>query len=112
MNNNKVYKIVGVIIALFGSAWGAYAGLNHLFVPREVHNIQLAGFSEQMIQMQKNSQISYWLNRRFYWQQRVEQLQYECGLEPWNNDKKQSLQEAKGKRDNADRQIRELQRVQ
>jgi hypothetical protein len=65
-----------------------------------------------MIQMQKNSQVSHWLNQRFYWQQRVEQLQYECGLEPWNDNKKQLLNEAKAKRDYADREVRRLQGVQ
>ncbi len=106
---NNTYKIIAGILALFGTAWAAYAGLNKLFGPREVYRIELAGMSQQMLEIQRNNRIAYWLNVRFYWQQRVEQLEYEYGLEPWNNNKKQRLQGARVKRDEADREIRRLQ---
>ncbi len=106
---NNTYKVIAGILTLFGTAWGAYAGLNKLFVPREVYRIELAGMSREMLEIQRNNRITYWLNVRFYWQQRVEQLQYEYGLEPWSVSKKQLLQEAKSKRDEADREIRRLQ---
>jgi hypothetical protein len=107
---NNTYKVIAGIFALFATAWGAYAGLNKLYTPREVYTIEMAAMSQQFIQMQRNSQASHWLNQRFYWQQRVEQLQYECGLEPWNQNKKALLQEAKNKRDYADREYNRIQR--
>ena len=112
MMNGKWKIISGGIItvaALFGIAFGVHGYLKKEYVPREVHDIQLAGFSQQMIQMQRNSQVSYWLNERNRWQGWVERYQYECAQDPSNARKAMLLQEAKTKRDEANREVLRLQ---
>ena len=102
--NKKILFSILTFLGLVAGSWG----VTEIFVLKPVYEVQMAGISEQIIQMQKNSERSYWLNQRFYWQQEIERLQFECGRNPNDPNTRRSLEEAKQKRDEA---IREIQRL-
>lgn len=104
---NSWKTITGGVLTLFallGAAWG----LNKQFVPRETYDLQLVGLNKQLLQMQKNNERMFWVLERKRWQDKIEQLQYECGRDAGNQRLKELLDEAIRRRDEAEREIQRL----
>jgi hypothetical protein len=93
-----------VVASLFGAVWG----LDKQFVPREVHELDMAAMSEQIIQMQKNTAIQRAEDEVFYWQRKEVELVRDCAAEPWNLEKKNELNEVKRLKEKAEDRLRKL----
>jgi len=94
------------VLVLFGLAWG----INDRFTPREIHELKaeelkteykmlISGMQQQMIQIQRNNQLSAAQNQLWYWQSQVENLTGISARNPWDNNTKARLSYAKKKRD-------------
>ena len=105
---NNIYKIVGAIIVLFGAAWGAYAGLNTLYTPREVTEMMIAQVQQNQMTLNKQFQIQNAQQWYWYWQMQVELYTGLCAREPYNTNAKQQLNEAKRMRDTWQKKVNKL----
>lgn len=74
MDTKKIiYGVLG-FLALVGSAWG----VTEIFVLKPVYEIELAGVSSQILQMQRNNQIQWAQQQVFYWDWQEKQKMSEC----------------------------------
>lgn len=105
--NGKWKIISGVVLTIFALLSAGW-GLNKQFVPREVHDLKYEDVREDVAGLSKEVQISQWLNQRFYWQQKVDEYTNDCIAQP-TAENRRKLDNAKRKRDEADREIRKLQ---
>lgn len=103
------WKIIsGVTLTIFGLL-GAGFTLEKHFVPREVYDMQLAGVASQILQMQKNNEMQYWINQKTIWENEVKKFQELSIRRPNDARLRYQLDDAKRKRDNAERNIQRLQ---
>ena len=109
MNNLNIKQILSgltAVLILFGLAWG----INDRFTPREIHELKaeelqteyktmISGMQQQMIQIQKNNQLSAAQNQLWYWQSQVENLTGVYARNPNDRMTRERLTYARGKRD-------------
>lgn len=107
--NNSLKQTVSVltgVLVLFGLAWG----INDRFTPREIHELKaeelkteykmmISDMQKQMIQIQRNNQLSAAQNQLWYWQSQVENLTRTSAQNPQNRDIRGRLDYAVNKRD-------------
>jgi len=96
--------IIGIIsfIALCASAWG----VTEIFVLKPVYKVEIAGLSQQIIEIQKNNRIQRAEDRLFYWERKERELIERCE----NNDAGacQQLVNVRRSREEAERRLWEL----
>jgi len=105
--NGKFKIIAGTILtvfALFGAVWG----LNDQFTPREVHELWVSDLQKQMIQIQRNNQLSAAQNQLYYWQRQVEALTDRCAKNPGDQYCRSQLTDARKQRDFWQREVHKL----
>jgi hypothetical protein len=103
------------LLALLGAAWG----IDERFMTREIHELKsdelkteyrmmISDMQKQMIQIQRNNQLSSAQNQLWYWQSQVENLTGMSAKNPWDANVKEKLIYAKGKRDYWQDKVNEL----
>jgi hypothetical protein len=94
-----------MILAIIGSAWG----VTKIFVLKPVYDLRCEATDNEIAGLSKELQVSQWLNQRFYWQQKVDEWTNVLIQRPYDRNARRELDNAKAKRDEADREIRKLQ---
>lgn len=100
-------KIAGVVLtisALIGAVWA----FDKRYTPREVVEMEIAQLQNNQMQIQKNIQIQNAQQWLWFWQMKVEEFTGLCSREPYNQDYKARLNEAKSKRDYWQNQVNRL----
>jgi hypothetical protein len=100
--------IIGVLafLALIGGAYG----ITEIFVLKPVYELEMAGVSQQIIQMQKNTQTQRAEDQVFYWMRIENQLIRDCAAAPnWKKEScRQRLNEARRQRLKAESHLERL----
>lgn len=105
--NGRIKQVVSVILgilALLGAAWA----IDERYAPREVTALWISDLQKQMIQIQRNNQLTAAQNQLYYWQRQVESLTDRCARAPADQYCRQNLNEAKRQRDFWQREVHKL----
>jgi hypothetical protein len=92
------------VFALFGAVWG----INEQYTPREVTEMMVADLQKNQMQIQRNIQVQNAQQWLFYWQMQVNQLTGLVAQYPYDQNKKNQLNEAKRQRDIWQREVNRL----
>lgn len=104
----KVKQIIIAVLTVLGmvaSAWG----VTKIFVLKPVYDMEIAGISEQIIQMQKNNKLQRARDEVFFWQREEIRLTEECRQAGQQSEKCRQLDEARRFKYDAMKRLKELE---
>jgi hypothetical protein len=93
-------QILAVIAAMLGIVLSVY-GMTEYFTPREVAELWISDLQKNQMQIQRQGQISNAQQWYYWYQAEVERLTGECARNPYDENKKLQLEQAKRRRDDA-----------
>lgn len=103
-----IKKAIGIVTVVLGLLTGVWA-MNQQFVPREVHDMQIAGLTETIQNMRASSKLELYQKWYNFWDLEVEKYTIRVTRYPDNQEFVQGLQRAREKREEFRLKIEALQ---
>ena len=96
--------VIGCILGLVLSVYG----MTEYFTPRETTELLVADLQKNQLQIQRNIQVQNAQQWLFYWQMQVNQLTGISARFPYDQNKKNQLNEARRQRDKWQTEVNRL----